>query len=479
MEPSPVRPAIAIALLAACAGLLALGFWVLHRPGTGSVAFEPAQEEVRPVTPAADLERADEATRASRRSESEAEPEPEPLARRVLSAESLRSLGKLRVRAVDAQSGAELDRLRVRVANDARLADRDSGPGSSQLVLTLTPGSYELLALSRGYEKFERSGLEVVAGGELEPEPLRLRPASARVEGVAFGDLRPENKLQAELLGEGRSPCAQCAGSGFAEREKAWTRAEPCPACGYAANSSRLPLPSDGRFAFEHLVIGRYALRLLDARGQPLGLGQSFELREGQTLRLDPEAPGLRTVEVEFVDTDGSSLAGEWSARIRGSTPVGELEIVEGSSESADFLCTLLADERYSAHAILAPPAPPERLVGSTSIGVGHFSGRRLGSSGPKGPDDHPRGRNEGLPLPISAPVLEPAAVTAAVGEDGLARFESLPAFDLQLQVSSGLFRADTAIPGGLGTVRVRARLRRIDAAEGATYREWERGQWR
>jgi hypothetical protein len=89
------------------------------------------------------------------------------------------------------------------------------------------------------------------------------------------------------------------------------------------------------------------------------------------------------------------------------------------------------------------------------------------------------RAQDEPLKLAANAPVLEPGSVDAAVGEDGIARFEPVPEFGLSLALSSGPFRASVAIPAGPGPTRVQARLARVDAPEGGTYREWERSRWR
>ncbi len=462
-----IRKPTALALLALCVGLLALGFGLLRRPGSGSVPFEPARDQVPTLTQSAELERVESAhegasTDEGRRSATE------PAAQVRLADFVPHEAGTLELRAVDARTGAPLQSLRVRLASSTRLADRLSAPGSAELRLTLTPGSYSLLALSPGYEPLELSPLGVVAGQTLAPEPLRMRAASARVAGFATGDLRPERGLQAELFGDGRSPCAQCPGGGGSD---------PCPACGYALEASRRTLGADGPFAFEHLLAGSYALRLVDAEQRTIGAAQALELREGQDLRLDLAAPALRTLEVELLDTDGRSLAGEWGRRVRAQAAAAddvfsELVVTDSSGRAPEFTCTFRSGERSIAETALEVPEPPDGAQrGYTAVSVSSGGHARVGSARPTSLDDRPRAPFEALRPESRAPVIEATPVRASVGEDGLARFEPLPATELLLELSSGPFAARTTIPPSSATTRVQARLR----ADAGTYAEFER----
>ncbi len=462
-----IRKPAALALLAVCACLLALGFGLLRRTGSGSVPFEPAQDRVPPRAPPAQLERIESAhedgsTDEGRRSATG------PGAQARLADPVAHGAGTLELSAVDARTGAPLASLRVRVASSTRLADRRSAPGSAQLRLTLTPGSYSLLAFSPGYEPLELSPLGVVAGQTLAPDPLRMRAASARVAGFATGDLRPERGLQVELLGDGRSPCAQCPAGGGSD---------PCPACGYALEASRRTLGLDGPFAFEHLLGGSYALRLVDAEKRTIGLPQSFELREGQDLRLELAAPALRTLEVELIDTDGRSLAGEWGRRVRAQAAAAddvfsELVVTDSSELSPDFVCTFHSGALRIAETQLVVPEPPSGVQrGYTMVRVASGGHARLGTARPDGLDDRPRAPSEALRPESRAPVIEATPLRASVGADGLARFEPLPETELLLEMSSGPFAARATIPPSTRTARVQARLR----ADAGTYAEFER----
>jgi hypothetical protein len=385
----------------------------------------------------------------------------------------------LRIRAVDALTGAELDGVRVRAASATRIADRPAEPGRGELLLKLTPGEYALLCFARGYEPLELPALRLAPSESRALDPLYMREGSARVLGLVRGELPPEPGLRAELFGEGRRPCALCmdvptsAPSTLADRDAAWQRSEPCPNCGYAARSTRHPVDPDGRFGFDRLVSGAYTLRLLDARERPIGLPQSFELRAAEVLALQCEAPPLRSIEVEFLDVDGTSLAPRWAAILRAQEQEGEqeLDIVEGESNDQPVAVKAVfrAGELPVGSSTFLTPIPPGRA--GTSIGVGSgFRGRRMGGGSRESVDDRARTSSDVLRPPQRAPVLEPVAVAAQVLADGGVRYSPLPAVALALELSSGPFRAKVMIP----PVRLPARLQAQWTREGAgTFRQF------
>jgi len=462
------RQSVTLALLAACVGLLALGFALLGRSGQGSVSYTPAGEQAQPpCPPAVDLEYVENESPTERRSVAEAEPAA-PLRGAAVSADPFpRAAGRLSIRAVDARTGAPVACVRVRVATQARIADRQCSQGSDEILLTLTPGRYSLVAFARGYEPLELSGLEVAAGQTLAPDSVRMCPASARIVGFVSGDLRPERLLQAELSGEGRSPCPQCA--------HGEALPQPCPSCGYALGYSRLPISAEGRFTFGGLASGNYALRLIDAQDRTIGEPQTLELREADVRRVELEAEFLRVVEVDFLDTDGASLAAEWAARLHPSAD-DELAleiVVEGGPAPSDLSCTFRSGERTVASCVLVPPEPPGApLRGGVSIGFGSRE-MRSGRLGRKTVDDRPRAPSEALRPAVPAPLIQPTPLASAVGDDGLARFEPLPAIELLLEISCGPFIVRVAIPSGTGTTRVRARLSNTSERSAGTYRAY------
>lgn len=396
--------------------------------------------------------------------------------------------GRLVVRAIDAQSGAPIDRLRLRAASETRLADRVSERGSAELQLMLTPGAYTLLALARGYEPLEVPGVQVAAGVTAAVQTLRLREGSARVLGLVRGD--PQD-LHVELLGDGRRPCALCldvptsAHSTLEDRDAAWERAEPCPSCGFAAAATRRPIARDGRFAFERLVSGRYTLRLVDAEERTRGLPRTLELHAGEALALEFEDTQPRTIELELLDCDGSSLAREWAARLRSPAPPEdddaiELVVEESEGHPVRFECSFRSGELLVARSALVPPRPLDAPPGAyTSIGAGRsFSGRKTGVEVRSGLDDRRRGNSEPLRPESPAPPIEPAHVESHVDSQGLACFERLPPSALVLELASGPFTATVEIPSSAGRTRVRAQLKRPagEKREMGTLREYEAG---
>jgi hypothetical protein len=440
----------ALVLLAALC-LALVGLALLRGPvGRPAASLSRSEPEARPERVRAEaelaLERPQQAGSESRQLV------PAAVTPAAAAAAAPKGTGRLRIRALDGSSGVPLEHVRLRVASATRMADREFEAAAGDPQFQLTPGTYSLLALARGYEPLELQALEVRAGQTLEPEPLRLRAGSARILGLASGDLEPGRGLRAELVG---------ASSGL------------------AATSSRAAVPPDGRFAFDELVGGSYLLRLVDARERTIGLPQAIELCAGQVVRVDLDAATLRALEVELLDADGRSLAPEWEQRVRGrpaddGLPL-ELEIVEAGSSTPEFACTFRAGETCIARAMLGSPEPldsPRRAYASCRGGT--FTccglvGRRAGAV-----DDRPRSSSEALRLPTQAPQIEPAQVRAWVGEDGLAHFESLPEFESTLELACGPFRASVGVPAARETRRVRAALARAADSSARTFLEYE-----
>jgi hypothetical protein len=391
--------------------------------------------------------------------------------------------GRLRIRALDARTGALLDRVQVRAASPTRFAERSSEFGTTVVELTLTAGTYSLLVSCRGYEPAELPPLAIAAGAEVEPEPLTLQPAAARIGGAVRVGYGPERRLLAELLGSGRCPCADCGepfgreAASVAARNSAWMRADPCPRCGYAIGSSRCELRPDGSFGFENLCGGNYTLRLMDAGERTVGVPQTLELRPCESRAVELVAPFLRAVELELLDADGSSLASEWAARLGGKgteAEESELVIVEVVRDTGglDFECLFRSGETCVGKATLVPPLPLGARGGGVSVGSSGHHGHRPGKQR-AGVDDRERLPDETLRPESPAPAIPPPELHVRFDAQGLVRFEPLPSLPLVLALSCGAFGVDIEIPASVETTRVRAEL----TGKGTgirTYREFE-----
>jgi len=456
--PKPRKRWSLLVLLAVAACVVGLAIALFRPLEHASAALAPSADETSAAKPRSTsaLEGEPSAASEGRQSAPSSAEEPGPPMQP--------GLAKLRLRAVDAQSGALLDSVRVRAASSTRFADREA-PGSGQIELTLTPGSYTLCVFSRGYEPVELAAVELSAGARVTLDPVRMSAGSARIDGFARGD--PAG-LRVELLGEGRRPCPQCLDapgvSNAAERDGAWRRETPCAACGYSARVSLLALAPDGRFHFEGLLAGRYSLRLVDVELHTVGLPQSFELHPGEVLALECEA-GQQTIELELVDVDGTSLARVWGRRMNAAAlPEGEalpeFESIDSGASAREFACSFHAGEIGIARSSLVPPTPPGVASGSggTSIGVG-FHGRKQGGGRANGSDDRPREKSDALRPEALAPTVPVPTISCAVGGDGLARFDPVPAIALSLELSCGPYHATLELPAAKGRQRVRARL--------------------
>ena len=385
-----------------------------------------------------------------------------------LSPVSPESVGRLRIRAIDSQTGASLDRIQVRALSDTRFADRASDPDSGEVELVLTPDTYTLLVLSPGYEPTELPPVPIERAAVVTLDRVPMRAGSSRILGRVTGDLDPNVRLRVQLLGEGRRPCVSCpneidqAGELPSGLPGGWNRKRACPVCGYAEKSSRVRIAASGGFAFTNLVSGLYTLRLIDDQNRTMGLPTSIELRAEDTLSVEIESVRPRVVRLELRDTDGRSLANEWAGRLArrvSAEPEEEPELrFEAPAPSCPpFRCTFHAGELCLAESSFSPPALEEPFVRRPSP----FGGRRLGS-GPRRErmiDDRARGSSDALRSAPRAPTLEPTSVVSQIDADGLVRFERVPALDLELKIECGPFTATVTVPSSLGVAHVRAQL--------------------
>jgi hypothetical protein len=469
-------------LLAACGLLLALGY-VTYVPTAERPLDRESSPESRPPLAAnaeapARLDAPVLDTDESRRAVPEATPE-SAIAEPAQRENSHPPAGRVLVRAVDAQTGKPLQRIRVRAASVKRVADRTSDVGSSEIQLTLTPDTYDLIVLARGYEPTELPPVSVTRDETVALDPVPMHTGGARILGVVTGDLQPSDLPWVELFGEGRRPCADCAST--AETPHAGR----CLVCGYAAQSSRLRIAPSGVFTFERLAAGQYAIRLMDARERTIGLAKWPELRAEEALPVELEYVAPRAVRVEVFDTDGKSLASEWATRVRAAEAAddaSEVVFVESSTPSTEFHCAFRLGERRLVQSDFTAP-PPLNPTAGTRIGVGvaAFGSRRLGSGAHKELDDRPRRNSETLRLEPRAPSIEPDTVAADVDSEGFVVFEPVPSLTLRLKMTCGPFTTHALVPASASTTPLRAQLRRASEPEegDGTFREYETGRGR
>lgn len=367
--------------------------------------------------------------------------------------------GRVRITAIDAWSGIPVDRLHARALSETRIAEREGGREESELELVLTPGTYALLVTSRGYESVEVAGVRIERGRTLVLDPLRMQPGSARIVGTVRGDVPPEVELHVELLGDGRRPCAECAGPGnhayraARNRRMAWARDVPCASCGFSELRSRMQVPLHRTFQFEGLASGSYTARILDARGRTLGVPSMIELVTGESASLTLDAWTFRRVRVELLDTDGTSLADEWGTRVRRENALGRVESDDRLVAMERWACEFRLDGRRFAQATFSTPAL-EGYSASRS-----FSGRRVSRSEKRSRDDRPRGANHALRPRLVPPAFEVANFKAFVDEDGLVRFDEVPTCALGLSMRCGRYRAVVLLPASVAGEPIQAKI--------------------
>jgi hypothetical protein len=456
-------------------GFVATLAYVVASVGSGSTAaiasvqaIEPgsvAKLEAAPVLGTEEEARAEprETASAPTAQRSEVEIPNEELPRAQSAAEIH---GRLVIRAIDASTLEPLYRFRARVGSEARIADRRSDAGSGEIRFALTPGTYSVVVLSNGFEPTELPPVRVVQDQTVQPDPVRLSAGSARISGSVTGDLPSDPALWAELVGEGRRPCVHCsagsdsAGTGVQD-SKAWMRENACPVCGFSARTSNLPVDRAGQFTFQDLAGGPYAIRLTDRHGQTVGTPQFVELHVAESLLVHMESAGSRTVRIELLDTDGTSLAKPWAARLGARQPVDdasstERALVEFTEQRIEFQCVFRQGETCLARSSFSPPEvePVARTWASA------FGSRRLGVGARRVLDDRPRHHAEALWPEPSKPGIEPTTLSAVVDPDGLARIEGVPSLALILKVDCDPFEGEVPIPSALGVAAVRVQLK-------------------
>lgn len=367
--------------------------------------------------------------------------------------------GRVRITAIDAWSGVPVDRLRARALSETRFAEREGEHDESALEFVLTPGTYDLFVTSGGYEPVEVARVSIERGRTLVLDPLRMQPGSARIVGSVRGDAPLEDEIHVELLGHGRRPCAECAGrtdpvDAAAEvRGKAWRRNVPCKSCGFTELRSRKRVLPHRSFLFEGLASSAYSARLVDARGRTVGAPAVVELAAGDSGTLTLDAWTFRSVRVELLDTDGTSLADEWGTRVRRENALGHAESAEKLVPVQSWECELQLEGRPFAKATFSTPTL-EGYGASRS-----FSGRLMRRSEKRSRDDRPRTADHALRPRLVAPHFEIASFKALVDEDGLVRFVDVPAYALALSMRCGRYRAVVLLPASIAGESIRAKV--------------------
>lgn len=408
--------------------------------------------------------------------------------------------GHLVIRAMDADSRLPLDRIRVRAMNATRFADRFSDRDGEGAELNLTPGTYSILVLAKAYEPVELPLLSIESGQVTTPDSVPMHAGSARILGAVTGDTWRSNTLWVDLSGEGRRPCPACAetpnssGRRITTADRRSSSDGFCGQCGYSINSSRLAVPPDGRFAFDRLASGPYAIRLVDAGSRTLCDPKFIELAADQSLRLEIPYGAPRSVRVEVIDTDGGSLAPEWAARLRRDaaaeaegSEVTFIEVV--SNPQVEVECAFRTAERQIGLSTFIPPPPDPNSFG---IGVAAFGSRKLGAGAKHGrggwasapPDDRAREEKDILRPELPPIVIGPSYFPSELEQDGFVRFDSVPSLEMTLTMTTGPFTATTAIPSSRDVVRLQATLHlaekgkdskaEAESSEARTFREYE-----
>jgi len=420
----------------------------------------------------------------------EAPRDPEPVADRTVRG----SPGRLRVRAIDAETRSPVPRIRVRAMSETRLADRSSVRDGEAVELSLSPDTYAVLVMAKGYEASELPAQSIEAGKTTILDAVELHPGSARILGTVTGDSWTPDTLWVELVGEGRCPCPACVEGPSSENRKPaqhgqrWSKEDFCSRCGFGKSSSRLPVPPDGRFLFDRLTSGSYAVRLMDVEERTLCDPKSVDLDIGKSLPIEIRFGAPRRVRVEIVDTDGASLAPEWAARLRKQAADDETEalreVVERAVQPPEFDCQFRTEHLRVGSSTFTPPTLD--ATGIFISGVGAFGARKLGTASRGGRDDRPREKKDALRPEITPAKVSTGYYPSAVDPDGTVRFESVPSLELSLRMTCGGFTATVEIPSSRDEVRLQALLRASGeqgtstaepSADPRTYREYEAGR--
>lgn len=390
---------------------------------------------------------------------------------------------RLVVRAVDAVTREELDRVRVRAASADRIADRTVGPGQTEVSLSLTPGAYSPLVLVPGYEPVELDVVRVDAGTEVGLT-AELRRGRASIVGLAIGSALVKH---AELTGSGRHPCDRCAelgdstgagGQRDVRRADGWNRTTPCTHCGFAAAFTRVPVGLGGTFEFVGLGSGTYALRLTDDRGHGDGAPLLAVLSEAERLRVELSAPMLRDVLVDVIDVDGLSLGAAWGANVRDLASNDETDVVsfEGDAVARELVWRFAVFEgtEFFGRGEFSTPTRAGISIGR----VVAFGGRKFGTSGR---DDRGRRAGEELRPPAEVPKFPEVILASNVRADGLVQIEGVPARELTIRLTCEPFLVTVTVPDSMATTTVGARLERMadGTTDPATFRALDAARYR
>jgi len=289
-------------------------------------------------------------------------------------ADRLPAIGRVKLRVVDARTGAELSGCDVRFLCASRFAAMEK---ASVVDVALTSGTWSLSVSADGYEPELREGVVVAADEQNDLGVIAL----ARGTGVIEGRIRSDGVDAAlprfvELRGAGRSPCELCG------------REPTC--CGYAWDRSLLRVGGDGRFFFRGLAAGSYFVRPLDDRPR-LEPTTRIELARGEVrfVELTLAAPVVLTF--ELLDEQGAPFVGVWANDYEETPEKIHVDLdVDGVATGFDAgPDPAELRDRIGPPRFLGQSPPFDEVTEATSIGIGSpFRLPGLRADRARGPDD-------------------------------------------------------------------------------------------
>ena len=321
--------------------------------------------------------------------------------------------GTLLARVVDADSGADLERVQLRLQSEARFVDREL---SSPIELRLTDGDYLGVVRRAGFDPHELTPFSISSGRPTDLGTVALTRGRAVIEGRLVSSARPTDDYDIELYGDGRGPCPSCP----AEEEE---EPQPCPTCGFARELTVREITGDPRFRFDRLAAGEYRVAVRARDDRTVARFVEVELSAGEVRWIDLEVAGEGVLDIALVDSAGDPFDGYWvekgrtlEAPVRFYFGSGTVHVAEAEIQSVlAGLATAPEDEPAATSATDDDPDELER----------HDVRRRVEHS---------------LWPPLFARTFEVANLPATRVESGLYRVRGLPPEADQVIASCGPF---------------------------------------
>jgi hypothetical protein len=188
-------------------------------------------------------------------------------------------------------------------------------------------------------------------------------------------------------------------------------------------------------------------------------------LRDAESARVAVEVPLPRTLRIEIVDTDGTSLAPLWASALQPRDAKASRAEASVLRHVDDLMwrCELHAGDRSIAAGEFATPI----RSGSTTARLGPlpFGGRKLGSSARRSAptvDDRARGSDATLRPTSAAASLPGTRIEPRVGFDGLVHVDGVPAWATELSLERHPFRGRVELPA-YEALSILVRLTHVD----------------